>query len=394
MSAPRRVLLTLTGMVGMMLATAAVAWACSPNAYITLSASQGPAGDEITVEGKAFEDGPVRVYWEPNGELLHETSGPDFEVPVTIPEDADEGVGLITAYGFTDSVEDDPSGYDPSAFTVTGPPVESADPEPGDEPIDEEEADEPTGEDEADEPSDSEETDEPSGEPEEPSDGEDQADEPVAEDEPSEAPTEDDGVQLSPGEVGQQADAGEVGEPATPEDQQPTQGEAPEQPAGEADEPEQPDEPAVQEPQAGDEPQPAESAQPAQPSASEADQPAPDDSEEPGEAAAEEPAEPQAAMRDASWLQGSVYPDRPAATTGADAAAVSTTSGDLWSGLERAEESMPELAGASATSSGSDQTLLAVGAAGLAAGLLLLAGGALALTSRRPALRLRPRGDA
>ncbi len=49
--------------------------------------SFGPAGSELTVEGLAFDPQPVEIRWGgPDGDLLATSTGPDFSVPVTIPD--------------------------------------------------------------------------------------------------------------------------------------------------------------------------------------------------------------------------------------------------------------------------------------------------------------------
>lgn len=77
------------------------AWACVPQArLVTLEpGSSGPVGTEVTVEGLAFDPGPVEVRWDASdGPALGRANGPSFSVKVTIPE-ATEGLHAIVVLG-------------------------------------------------------------------------------------------------------------------------------------------------------------------------------------------------------------------------------------------------------------------------------------------------------
>lgn len=79
------------------LAAAGSAWGCVPQARLVTLApgSSGPAGSQVTVEGLAFDPGPVEVRWgASDGLKLGAATGPSFSVPVTIP-DAPEGLHVI-----------------------------------------------------------------------------------------------------------------------------------------------------------------------------------------------------------------------------------------------------------------------------------------------------------
>ena len=72
---------------------AAFAFACTPQAGMTISQSNGgrvaPAGATATVTGWAFLNGPVEVRWDSDaGPVLAVAGGPNFSVAVTIPDDS------------------------------------------------------------------------------------------------------------------------------------------------------------------------------------------------------------------------------------------------------------------------------------------------------------------
>ena len=90
----------------MMLAVAAVvvgaaslAWACTPQAQITLSPQEGAPGSTVIVRGSQFvPDQPVQIYWgSSSGTPLGQATGPSFSKAVTIPENASAGVTNVVA---------------------------------------------------------------------------------------------------------------------------------------------------------------------------------------------------------------------------------------------------------------------------------------------------------
>lgn len=73
---------------------AGLAWACVPQPrLITVQPrASGPAGSEVTVASLGFDPGRAEVRWNAaDGDLLASAEGPDFSVPVKIPE-APDGV--------------------------------------------------------------------------------------------------------------------------------------------------------------------------------------------------------------------------------------------------------------------------------------------------------------
>lgn len=81
-----------------MLIGAAIAWACTPSAYLyPVNPGRGPAGAEVTLRGGQFGTGPVEIRWaSESGRLLTTTMGPEFTTTVTIP-DRPEGVYYLVA---------------------------------------------------------------------------------------------------------------------------------------------------------------------------------------------------------------------------------------------------------------------------------------------------------
>jgi hypothetical protein len=89
----------LVGLVTLALGTAGVAWACVPQPLISLQPrSSGTAGSEVTVDALALDPAPVEVRWNGlDGQLLATASGPQFSVPVTIPQ-VPEGLYTIVVF--------------------------------------------------------------------------------------------------------------------------------------------------------------------------------------------------------------------------------------------------------------------------------------------------------
>ena len=109
------------GALGVVASFAALAWACTPQAYIDVDGASGPAGTSVTVTGRAFIAAPVEITWSGGG-VLATANGPDFSVTVQIPEAA-PGVYYISATG-----RDAASGVvgrATRAFEVVAPPAPS-----------------------------------------------------------------------------------------------------------------------------------------------------------------------------------------------------------------------------------------------------------------------------
>lgn len=88
----RKVVGALSAVVGVMIGVAAVAWACTEAATVSLTPHSGPVGSTTTVAGKSFESGPVSVRWgNESGPELAAAQGPNFAVSISIPNDAVQG---------------------------------------------------------------------------------------------------------------------------------------------------------------------------------------------------------------------------------------------------------------------------------------------------------------
>ncbi len=121
--AARRTVAAALGVLSLVVGVSSLAWACTPSAYIFLSANSGGAGKTVTVTGKEFAPGPVRIKWTgAPGEQSVQASGPTFSVPVTVPQVKGGGVLYLraTAVDSTGGVQ----GQATRAFKVTVPASE------------------------------------------------------------------------------------------------------------------------------------------------------------------------------------------------------------------------------------------------------------------------------
>lgn len=119
----RRTSTMVAALVMAVLGTASVAWACSSQPRLNTSSNgqtsagqtSGPSGTRVTVSGSDFGAGPIEVRWDSrSGQLLAETQGPSFSVPVTIPP-APQGAHYIIAFQTVGT------GTASMAFEVTAP---------------------------------------------------------------------------------------------------------------------------------------------------------------------------------------------------------------------------------------------------------------------------------
>lgn len=95
----------LLGAATAVLAATSLAFACTGAPSVTFrgttaqgtpSSSAGPAGSEVNLEGREWQQGPVDIRWNSAvGQLLAQPSGPSFNVAVTIPGTAEPGVYTI-----------------------------------------------------------------------------------------------------------------------------------------------------------------------------------------------------------------------------------------------------------------------------------------------------------
>lgn len=83
--------LAIFAVLAMVLGGSALAWACTPQASITISPNSGPPGSGATVNGSAFQSGPVEIRWNSaTGTKLTDATGPNFSVGITIPQTSDD----------------------------------------------------------------------------------------------------------------------------------------------------------------------------------------------------------------------------------------------------------------------------------------------------------------
>ena len=109
---------TFSVVAPLLLVGAAVAWACTPSAYISVEPARGAAGSHVTLYGLEFADGPVQIYWNSNGPLIGTTRGPEFTTGVFIPQSAATGTGYVYAVGM--NRDGTVAGAARAAFVVTG----------------------------------------------------------------------------------------------------------------------------------------------------------------------------------------------------------------------------------------------------------------------------------
>jgi len=113
MSKWRRITTVLLGSASAVLGVAAIAWACTPQAYISVSPGSGGQGTQATVSGGSFTAAPVQIHWgSASGPVIGNAVGPRFSTSVTIPASAPD-VYYIVAVG--------PQGSSSASFEVVGP---------------------------------------------------------------------------------------------------------------------------------------------------------------------------------------------------------------------------------------------------------------------------------
>lgn len=89
-------------LAGLALTGVGLAWACSPNANISVggpTGASGPAGSPATVRGSAFDAGSVVVHWNSaSGPVLATLQGASWSTAITIPDDS-PGLHYVVAIG-------------------------------------------------------------------------------------------------------------------------------------------------------------------------------------------------------------------------------------------------------------------------------------------------------
>lgn len=125
----RRVGVMVLAVLSTMTAGAALAWACTPSAFTSLTPSSGGPGATTTVRGEGFVEGPVEVRWASTGAVLATATGPKFSVAVTIPADAPAGAHYIQSVA-RNQADGAVAGEHIRAFEVTDPNAAQPQPEP------------------------------------------------------------------------------------------------------------------------------------------------------------------------------------------------------------------------------------------------------------------------
>src|SRR3954454_18928449 len=118
----RVIWLSVVGIATAGLGVAAIAWACTPQAFISVSPSSGPAGSVVTVTGNRFAaDGRVELrVGSVDSAPIATATGPTFSVQVTIPQDAKPGqTVIIGALGYDQDGQ--PAAQPAAGFTIPGP---------------------------------------------------------------------------------------------------------------------------------------------------------------------------------------------------------------------------------------------------------------------------------
>jgi hypothetical protein len=105
-----------------------LAWACSPNANISVAGPNGASGrpgSPATVRGSAFAAGKVVVHWNSaSGPVLATLQGESWSAAITVPNDA-PGVHYVVAFGYDESGA--VAGQASALFEITPPePVSTA----------------------------------------------------------------------------------------------------------------------------------------------------------------------------------------------------------------------------------------------------------------------------
>lgn len=131
----KRLILVLFGALGLVVATSALAWACTGRANIRLDPANGDAGSSVTVHGNEFLRGEVDIYWDSvsasrylgTAEATGGSRTAEFTKTVSVPENA--GGGDHTVVARTSEPDSSGSSYQAQAvYTVDSPQESSADP--------------------------------------------------------------------------------------------------------------------------------------------------------------------------------------------------------------------------------------------------------------------------
>ena len=106
------------GLAALAVGASSRAWACFPYPVVSVQPqASGPSKTEVTVSGVDFETNKVEVRWNAlDGPMLGTGQGPNFSVPVTIPEAED---GLYTLFALSRAADDSIVFKSAAVFQIT-----------------------------------------------------------------------------------------------------------------------------------------------------------------------------------------------------------------------------------------------------------------------------------
>lgn len=114
----RRIWFSTVAVVAGCLSLAALAWACTPEATLQMTASSGAPGTPLTFTGSRFANGPVQIRMDSTTSApIATATGPSFSVTITVPNTT-PGYHVFGAVGEDSS--GNVTGESSVAFKVTG----------------------------------------------------------------------------------------------------------------------------------------------------------------------------------------------------------------------------------------------------------------------------------
>lgn len=125
---PRRIAWAVFAGLAAAVAGAALAWACTPSAQLTIDPESGPPGSNVTVSGASFISENVEIRWDSEGgRLLATVKGPEFSERVTVPQAAEgRHEVVVVAHGIEKGPWQGQKFVREAPFTVTSPGSSSA----------------------------------------------------------------------------------------------------------------------------------------------------------------------------------------------------------------------------------------------------------------------------
>lgn len=122
MSIRHRASVAVATLATVLLVGVGFAWACTSQAYISVTPDEAEAGTKVTVNGEQFmPQHEIAIRWgSRNGPELGRVRGPEFHMEVTVPESAEPGDYLVWA------VDTEDNWAARRSFTVTDPNADSS----------------------------------------------------------------------------------------------------------------------------------------------------------------------------------------------------------------------------------------------------------------------------